>query len=97
MSRFSHQGFLTADHDIPLPLTDAEFALICKHKPKAPEGNTVPMPNKVDWLRLPFKDVWDDEAQKYRRYLFIDYMLERAANEIFRLRAYFGCDRRFRI
>ncbi len=97
MSRFSHQGYLTADHDIPLPLTDEEFVLLCRHKPKAPEGNTVPMPKRTDWIRLPFRDVWDEEKQKYHRYLQIDYALERAGNEIYRLRCYFGCHRRFRI
>lgn len=97
MSRFSHQGYLTAPHDIPLPLTDGEFALLCKHKPKAPEGNLVPMPRNSNWIRLPFKDVWDEEDQRYRRILFIDYFLERASNEIYRLRTSFGCERRFRI
>ncbi len=97
MSRFSHQGYLTSPNDLPLPFTDEEFALYTRHKPVSPEGKHVPMPTNTNWIRLPFKDIWDEESQRYRRILYIDYMLERAANEIFRLRQAFGCERRFRI
>ena len=91
-----HQGFLTAPNDIPLPLTNQEMAVMARYKPKAPEGNTVPMPKNPDWISLPFKDVWT-ESSTCRRILFIDYMFEKAANEAARLKDHFGCARRYRI
>ena len=91
-----HQGFLTAPNDIPLPLTPSEMAVMARYKPRAPDANTVPMPKNTDWIRLPFKDVWEDSST-CRRILYIDYIFERAANEATRLKAYFGCERRYRI
>lgn len=91
-----HQGYLTAPHDIPLPLTNQEMVILARYKPISPEPNTVPMPKKSDWVRLPFKDVFNENG-KFRRILFVDYMFERAANEASRLKALFGCDRRHRI
>lgn len=93
---FRHQGYLTAPNDIPLGLTDEEAALIARYKPRAPDGDRVPMPTKADWIRLPFKDVVREDGM-YRRILFIDATFERMANEISRLKAYFGCERRYRI
>ena len=91
-----HQGFLTAPNDIPLPLTPSEMAVMARYKPKAPEGNTVPMPKNPDWLQLPFKDVFEASGN-CRRIVLIDYLFERAANEAVRLKTFFGCERRFRI
>lgn len=88
-----HQGYLTAPHDVPLPLTNGEMAVLARFKPKSPEGNTVPMPKNPDWIKLPFKDVWTD-SRTCRRILYIDYMFERAAMEALRLKAAFGCARR---
>lgn len=92
---FRHQGFLTAPHDLPLPLTDQEAALIARFKPRAPDEDRVPMPQKADWIKLPFKDVLSEHG--YRRVLFIDTTFERMAMEIYRLKALFGCEKRFRI
>ena len=91
-----HQGYLTAPHDIPLPLTNSEVAILARYKPISPAGNTVPMPKNADWVRLPFKDEFNENG-KFRRILFVDYMFERAANEAQRLKSLFGCERRHRI
>ena len=91
-----HQGFLTAPNDIPLPLTPSEMAVMARYKPKAPDGSTVPMPKNPDWIQLPFKDVFSDSSTS-RRIILIDYLFERAANEAVRLKAFFGCERRFKI
>ena len=92
----SHQGFLTAPNDLPLPLTDQEMAVMARYKPKAPEGNTVPMPKRNDWISLPFKDCYQ-EGNRVQRILHIDYLFERAAAEALRLKAFFGCEKRYRI
>ena len=105
----THRGFLTGYNDIPLPPTYDEVRLMEQQKPRGPDPKCVPIPRKNDWLELPFKDVYFgdpdfvnfdgnmDARLPFRRILRIDYYLQKFADDVVRLKEYFGWPRTFRI
>ena len=80
-----------------------------QQKPRGPDPRHVPIPRKNDWLELPFKDCYQGEPgynydgeinrtdMPFRRILRIDYYIQKFAEDIVRLKDYFGWPQTFRI